>query len=205
MRKLSGRDADRAFFRLFISASYRPVSCSTATHHSPRINSPLQVVISCRKMLGRFRIATQAASPTRPSTFRKKLRKKDISFSRAVRSRETEPMGFASATSKNVATNVAAIHQETFRGQIAFILRIQCSRERAAPRDRRISTGQHIFSRAPPPFRWLQIPLFGRCNERQGRPRRDRKRPHCPEAGAPIGGCASSGRQPTQTLIWFPK
>lgn len=29
--------------------------------------------------------------------------------------------------------------------------------------------------------------VIWRCNERQGRPRRDRKRPHCPEAGEPIG------------------
>lgn len=42
-------------------------------------------------------------------------------------------------------------------------------------------------------------------NERQGRPRRGRKRSHCPEAEATIGGLRTAGNQPTQTLIWFPK
>lgn len=42
-------------------------------------------------------------------------------------------------------------------------------------------------------------------NERQGRPRRGRKRSHCPVAEATIGGLRTAGNQPTQTLIWFPK
>lgn len=38
--------------------------------------------------------------------------------------------------------------------------------------------------------------VIWRCNERQGRPRRDRKRPHCPEAGgADREGAAAAGSQ----------
>lgn len=43
--------------------------------------------------------------------------------------------------------------------------------------------------------------VIQRCNERQGRPRRDRKRPHCPEAGAPIGGCAAAAG--SQLKLWY--
>lgn len=64
---------------------------------------------------------------------------------------------------------------------------------------------QHIFPCAPPPFRWLQIPLFGVVTNVKGDLDETGRDLIVQRRGLSDRRVRSSGRQPTQTLIWFPK